>query len=107
MKSSMENMHTDYRVWKQELTDWKHQTIFRRFSNILTNFFYGKQGKAFQVCFRGDRIKPRLRNLKLVKNFLEKFYFFFKREGPLIDVFLKMVACKLKTLSDFTPEKNM
>ena len=79
----MENMHTDYRVWKQELTDWKHQTIFRRFSNILTNFFYGKQGKAFQVCFRGDRIKPRLRNLKLVKNFLEKFYFFFKREGPI------------------------
>ena len=79
----MENMHTDYRVWKQELTDWKHQTIFRRFSNILTNFFYGKQGKAFQVCFRGDRIKPRLRNLKLVKNFLEKFYFVFKREGPI------------------------
>ena len=100
-------MHTDYRVWKQELTDWKHQTIFRRFSNILTNFFYGKQGKAFQVCFRGDRIKLRLRNLKLVKNFLEKFYFFLRGKDPLIDVFLKMVACKLKTLSDFTPEKNM
>ena len=100
-------MHTDYRVWEQELTDWKHQTIFRRFSNILTNFFYGKQGKAFQVCFRGDRIKPRLRNLKLVKNFLEKFYFFLRGKDPLIDVFLKMVACKLKTLSDFTPEKNM
>ena len=100
-------MHTDYRVWKQELTDWKHQTIFRRFSNILTNFFYGKQAKAFQVCFRGDRIKPRLRNLKLVKNFLEKFYFFLRGKDPLIDVFLKMVACKLKTLSDFTPEKNM
>ena len=103
----MENMHTDYRVWKQELTDWKHQTIFRRFSNILTNFFYGKQGKAFQVCFRGDRIKPRLRNLKLVKNFLEKFYFFLRGKDPLIDVFLKMVVCKLKTLSDFTPEKYM
>ena len=100
-------MHTDVRVWEQELTDWKHQTIFRRFSNILTNFFYGKQGKAFQVCFRGDRIKPRLRNLKLVKNFLEKFYFFLRGKDPLIDVFLKMVACKLKTLSDFTPEKNM